>query len=81
MPCCLSPGEGESGTVEDVADTFWVQKIADLNVSGESFSFAPESFDFVNSRFVAGGLSQSRWPTSSTESFDLYPVQCTFLRD
>lgn len=42
-------------------------QVADLNKPEEAFEFVSESFDFVNSRFVAGGLAQARWPSYITD--------------
>jgi ubiquinone/menaquinone biosynthesis C-methylase UbiE len=44
--------------VEDWAENVDLQ-IADLN---EKLDFGAESFDFVHSRMVAGGVSRLRWP-------------------
>lgn len=39
-------------------------QIVDLN---DPLAFAPSSFDFVHSRFVVGGIAQSRWPGYLTD--------------
>ena len=41
------------------AESILIQ-VANLN---DRFTFADDHFDLVNSRFVAGGISYSRWPS------------------
>lgn len=42
-------------------------QVADLNKTAEAFEFMTESFDFVNSRFIAAGLAMARWPSYITD--------------
>lgn len=41
-------------------------EVADLN---EKIDFKGESFDLVNSRFIAGGLARHRWPGYLSDIF------------
>lgn len=44
-----------------------LNQVSNLNISEESFTFPPESFDFVNCRFIGSGIASSRWPTLVTD--------------
>ncbi|KAL8855963.1 MAG: hypothetical protein Q9178_007413 [Gyalolechia marmorata] len=51
---------------DDLPDNF-VPQLDDIN---RPFTFDANSFDFVHSRFVGGGINRNRWPTSVDEVKD-----------